>query len=144
MDTPQSVDYVSKLWPVVAGALGGLAGWLLGYDRMRRDVVELKKAVEGGHDDWALPEMRRQLKAAFTEIDRLKEKTRSLELADASSLSELRGYVNAQKDRIDTHAKRSEDQQTKNAEYFAHEARAALAKAEEVEARIAKAAGSNA
>ena len=139
--TPQEAEGWFKVAVAIGGALfGTLSAWVL----LRRDVADLKRVVEGGHDDWALPEMRRQLKAAFTEIDRLKEKTRSLELADASSLSELRGYVNAQKDRIDTHAKRTEDQQIKNAEYFAQEARAALAKAEEVEARIAKAAGSNA
>jgi hypothetical protein len=133
MEPEQSVDYVSKLWPVLAGIFGGLFGWLLGYDRMRRDVSDIKEVLKGGPDDWSLPEMRRQLKAAWVEIEKLKLKAQQLELADAASVAELKGYVNAQKDRIDLHAKRTDEQQVKNAEFFAQEARSILS---EIEARI--------
>jgi hypothetical protein len=82
-----------------SAAVGTITTWAL----MRRDVSDLKKAVEGGPDDWAVPEMRRRLKAAFIEIDRLKDQTRALELADAKTLGELKGL----EERVAAHAKRT-------------------------------------
>lgn len=98
--TPQDAEGWIKVAVAVGGALSGIFGtWVL----MRRDIADLKRAVEGGADDWALPEMRRRLHAAWTEIDRLKAKAESLALADSRHEGELK----ALEARVAEHAKRT-------------------------------------
>ena len=69
----------------------------------KADIAGLLKAVEGGPDDWALPEMRRQLKAAWVEVERLKVKVETLALVDAATAGELKSLET----RIAEHAKRT-------------------------------------
>lgn len=98
--SPQEAEGWIKVAIAVGGALSGIFGtWVL----MRRDVADLKKDVEGGPDDWSLPEMRRQLKAAWGEIERLKTKAEVLALADAGTIGELKGL----EERVASHAKRT-------------------------------------
>jgi hypothetical protein len=104
----------------------------------KEDLAELIEAVKGGPDDWALGEMRRQLKAAWDVIEVLRLQIRNLELGAEGAKAELNGYLKAQEHRIDVHATRSDQQQTQNAEFFAKDARAALKRVEDLAARIAR------
>lgn len=139
--TPQEAEGWLK---VAIGVGSALAGTITTWALMRRDVADLKEAVKGGPDDWSLPEIRRQLKAVWAAIEVLKQQTRDLELADARAISDMGGYLKAQKDRIDSHAVRNDQQQVKNAEFFAQEAKAALDAMESLALKLQAAAGGKA